>query len=82
MPDLVKVVIRNRPALCQRDPKCVKSAANPLGIPAWKLFDFEFYPSPEGKHMDATLLGGKWILAANPDQTVYRGAESKIQYIG
>ncbi|EDR04570.1 uncharacterized protein LACBIDRAFT_304375 [Laccaria bicolor S238N-H82] len=65
-PDLVKVVIRNMAGECHKDPQCVKSPSNPTGIPAWKIFDFEFFAS-HGHHRGASLLKGKWILSANPD---------------
>jgi len=74
-----QVVIRNQAGLCHGDPQCVKSPSNPTGIPAWKIFDFEFYPS-HGTHGHASLLKGKWILSA--DTEVHTEGESPIQYIG
>ncbi|CAA7268507.1 unnamed protein product [Cyclocybe aegerita] len=76
-PDLVKVVIRNKAGECHSDPKCVKGPDNPSGIPAWKIFDFEYFVS-YGVHYHASLMKGKWILSANPDNK----DPSPIQYIG
>ncbi|KAF8966123.1 hypothetical protein BDZ97DRAFT_1917812 [Flammula alnicola] len=66
---------------CHQDPKCVKGPTNPTGIPAWKIFDFEFFAS-HGGHFHASLMKGKWILSANPDPRVQSEDESPIQYIG
>ncbi|KAF4616490.1 hypothetical protein D9613_008645 [Agrocybe pediades] len=79
-PDLVKVVIRNKAGECHADSTCVKGATNPTGIPAWKIFDFEFFAS-HGGHFHASLLKGKWILSANPDPH-FTEETSPIQYIG
>ncbi|KAF8882177.1 hypothetical protein CPB84DRAFT_1791109 [Gymnopilus junonius] len=80
-PDLVKVVIRNKAGECHSDAKCVKGPRNPSGIPAWKIFDFEFFAS-YGGHFQASLLKGKWILSANPDPRFVNEEDSPIQYIG
>jgi len=77
-PDLVKVVIRQRAGECHNDVNCVKSATNPRGIPAWKIFDFEFFAS-KGDHFHASELKGKWILSANP---LPNPDDDEIQYIG
>jgi hypothetical protein len=77
-PSLISVVVRNKAGECHSDPKCVKSESNPTGIPAWKIFDFEYFPSTTGSHFHASLLKGKWILSANPE----RGNSTVIQYIG
>ncbi|KAF9530041.1 hypothetical protein CPB83DRAFT_905608 [Crepidotus variabilis] len=77
-PDLVQVVVRNRAGECHADSKCVKGPSNPDGIPAWKIFDFEYFPNPEGGHYHASLMKGKWILSANPDKT----NDTPLQYIG
>ena len=63
------------------DPKCVKGPNNPSGIPAWKIFDFEYFSSPDGRHNGASLMKGKWILSANPDPRFADG-EGPIQYLG
>ncbi|CAA7262774.1 unnamed protein product [Cyclocybe aegerita] len=78
-PELVKVVIRNKAGECHSDPKCVKGPDNPSGIPAWKIFDFEFFVS-HGNHFHASLMKGKWILSANPDNKPQD--PGPIQYIG
>ncbi|KIJ96983.1 hypothetical protein K443DRAFT_681885 [Laccaria amethystina LaAM-08-1] len=80
-PDLVKVVIRNKAGECHKDPQCVKGPSNPTGIPAWKIFGFEFFPS-HGHHIGASLMKGKWILSANPDDLYHGEAPSPIQYLG
>ncbi|KAH9477853.1 hypothetical protein JR316_0010085 [Psilocybe cubensis] len=79
-PDLVKVVIRHLAGQCHSNPNCVKSPSNPLGIPAWKIFDLEFFPV-FAEHDDGSLLGGKWILSANPDHLLSE-EDSTVQYIG
>ncbi|KAF8156716.1 hypothetical protein B0H34DRAFT_750525 [Crassisporium funariophilum] len=79
-PELVKVVIRNKAGECHQDPKCVKGHTNPTGIPAWKIFDFEFFAS-RGGHFHASLMKGQWILSANPDDNNH-DTPSPIQYIG
>ncbi len=75
---LTKVVIRNKAGECHADPACVKGLSNPTGIPAWKIFDFEYFPSPNAGHFHASLMKGKWILSANPDPNT----PSPIQHIG
>ncbi|KAF8878771.1 hypothetical protein BD779DRAFT_1613005 [Infundibulicybe gibba] len=79
MPELVKVVIRNKAGECHSNSDCVKGPSNPSGIPAWKIFDFEFFPS-HGTHYHSSLMKGKWILSANPDD-LHEG-DSPIQCIG
>ncbi|KAJ3514354.1 hypothetical protein NLJ89_g2429 [Agrocybe chaxingu] len=78
-PELVKVVIRNKAGECHSDPKCVKGPDNPSGIPAWKIFDFEYFVT-HGNHFHASLMKGKWILSANPDNKPQD--PGPIQYIG
>lgn len=78
-PELVKIVVRQWAGDCHADPQCVKGPDNPSGIPAWKIFDFEYFTSPHGSHARASLLKGKWILSANPDHEL---DPSPIQYIG
>ncbi|TEB28048.1 hypothetical protein FA13DRAFT_1633750 [Coprinellus micaceus] len=77
-PSLVSVVIRNNAGECHSDPKCVMSEANPTGIPAWKIFDFEYFPATTTGYIEGSLMKGKWVLSANPEQ----GNRSVIQYIG
>ena len=78
-PSLVSVVLRNGAGECLSDPTgCVKSEGNPTGIPAWKIFDFEFFPATTTGYIQGALMGGKWILSANPE----RGEGGVIQYIG
>jgi len=77
-PDLVKVVVRQTAGKCHNDVNCVKSARNPRGIPAWKIFDFHFFAS-KGNHAHASMLKGKWILSANP---LPDPDDDEIQYIG
>lgn len=81
VPSLVSVVIRNKAGECHSDVDCVMShGKNPSGIPAWKIFDFEYFPSTGG-HYHASLMKGRWILSAMPERL--RGDEnSTIQYIG
>ena len=82
-PSLVSVVIRNMAGECHTNPQCVKSEQNPTGIPAWKIFDFEYFPSPDAGHWHAGLLLGKWILSANPQPGWEdRGGGDRLQYIG
>jgi len=59
----------------------VKGPNNPSGIPAWKIFDFEYFSSPDGRHHGASLMKGKWILSANPDPR-FEDGEGPIQYLG
>ncbi|TFK41539.1 hypothetical protein BDQ12DRAFT_678154 [Crucibulum laeve] len=80
MPDLIKVVIRNQAGLCHLDPQCIKSPSNPTGIPAWKLFEFEYFPQLGGQH-DKSRMQGKWILSAMPAAEWHKGNDP-IQYIG
>ncbi|KAJ7870430.1 hypothetical protein B0H13DRAFT_2350389 [Mycena leptocephala] len=48
---------------CFRNERCVLSERNPHGIPAWKIFSFHFWNSPDNP------LGRKWTLS--PED--YRG---------
>ncbi|EJD50776.1 hypothetical protein AURDEDRAFT_57887 [Auricularia subglabra TFB-10046 SS5] len=61
-PSLVRAVVANEWDMqpCANDAAaCVKSAQNPLGIPAWKLFSFSFF-----RGVDSSLpLGDRWVLA-------------------
>ncbi|PPQ89273.1 hypothetical protein CVT25_001357 [Psilocybe cyanescens] len=79
-PDLVKVVIRHWAGQCHSNPKCVKDPSNSLGIPAWKIFDLEFFPIFD-KHEHGSLMGGKWVLSANPHHLL-NDEDSPVQYIG
>jgi hypothetical protein len=82
-PSLVSVVVRNMAGECHSNPNCVKSEGNPTGIPAWKIFDFEYFPSPHAGHHKASLMLGKWILSANPEVGFEdKGGGDTIQYIG
>lgn len=82
-PSLVSVVVRNMAGECHTNPNCVKSENNPSGIPAWKIFDFEYFPSPNGGHHNAGLMQGKWTLSANPEVGFEeKGGGDGIQYIG
>ncbi|KAH6908465.1 hypothetical protein BKA70DRAFT_1103557 [Coprinopsis sp. MPI-PUGE-AT-0042] len=82
-PSLVSVVVRNMAGECHSDPNCVKSESNPSGIPAWKIFDFEYFTSPMASHFHAGLLQGKWTLSANPEVGFEdRGGGDNVQYIG
>lgn len=60
MPDLVKLIIAdgdNAFDCFLDDENCVLSRQNPDGIPAWKMFSFNFWPRSE------TPLGRKWTLS-------------------
>ncbi|KAF8987976.1 hypothetical protein BDQ17DRAFT_1374525 [Cyathus striatus] len=81
MPDLIKVVILLTPVECQDNPTCVKGPGNPSGIPAWKIFEFSYWPIDYDEIH--SRLGGKWIITSHPD--IFReekGEESPYQYIG
>ncbi|KZO90816.1 glycosyltransferase family 18 protein [Calocera viscosa TUFC12733] len=64
-PDLVKVVLAQSKDVkgCSKNPQCVKSALNPLGIPIWKIFSFHFW---DGDHHP---LGGPWTLSPEDYRT-------------
>ncbi|KAJ7797288.1 hypothetical protein B0H14DRAFT_3093176 [Mycena olivaceomarginata] len=57
--NLVQMVITNAEDLeeCLREASCARTAANPAGIPLWKLFAFHFWPQPNHP------LGSKWTLS-------------------
>ncbi|KAF7320159.1 hypothetical protein MKEN_00800400 [Mycena kentingensis (nom. inval.)] len=70
--DLVRMVIifyPNQSEECLGMVECVKSAANPAGIPVWKLFSFAFFGG------NANYLGEKWTLT--PEVS---GANSYLGY--
>lgn len=60
-PELVKVVIAQSPLVhdCLASPECIKSRDNPLGVPLWKLFGFEFWRDAYRPHP----LGKAWTLS-------------------
>ncbi|KAJ7485670.1 hypothetical protein FB451DRAFT_1083152 [Mycena latifolia] len=57
--NLVKVIITNpdQAHACFKQTTCVRSAENPAGIPAWKIFSFHWWESSENE------LGAKWTLS-------------------
>ena len=73
------MVIGERAGKCIYDPQCVKNTANPNGIPIWKIFDMNYFPTLDwhGTPTDATPLGGPWIIS-----TVDNGPEYPWQYVG
>ncbi|KAF7356321.1 hypothetical protein MVEN_00964400 [Mycena venus] len=70
--NLVKIVIASvdQASKCFRSTTCVRSAANPPGIPAWKIFSQHFWQNP------ANPLGAKWTLSPEP----YRGGTTYLGY--
>jgi hypothetical protein len=58
-PDLVKAVVMNPDMIeeCLGSTSCIKSAENPLGVPLWKIFSFNFWNSAEHP------LGGAWTIS-------------------
>ncbi|KXN81569.1 hypothetical protein AN958_03906 [Leucoagaricus sp. SymC.cos] len=81
MPDLVKVIIRSETGQCHLDKNCVKGPENPMGIPAWKLFEMSYWPNHRLGDKNYPMKG-KWLLAANPDEAFQDFDASPIQYIG
>lgn len=75
MPQLIKVVVRNEAGHCHYNSHCVKSKDNPTGIPAWKIFDFEFFPG-----QSTSMLKGQWLLSPDLDTDPHLNRD--IQYIG
>src|ERR1700691_1012978 len=60
MPDLVKAIILDGDdaSKCFEDEDdCIRSAQNPDGIPAWKMFSFSFWTGPDNP------LGRNWTLS-------------------
>jgi hypothetical protein len=60
MPDLVKMlIVQGEDAYgCFADEEnCILSDRNPDGIPAWKIFSFNFWTGPESP------LGRNWTLS-------------------
>ncbi|KZW03791.1 hypothetical protein EXIGLDRAFT_3583 [Exidia glandulosa HHB12029] len=59
--DLVRIVIAQSPLVhdCIRDPNCIKSPMNLLGVPLWKIFGFEFWENSYMPHP----LGKPWTLS-------------------
>ncbi|PPR01954.1 hypothetical protein CVT24_011103 [Panaeolus cyanescens] len=76
-----QVILRDQIGECHLNPQCVKGPDNPSGIPAWKLFDFEYFPHPNGDFKNAGMLKGKWILSACKDVENHENPDY-IQYIG
>jgi len=72
-------VIGERPGKCIYNVKCVKNAQNLDGIPVWKIFDMNYFPTINwhGTPTDLTVLGGPWIITA-----VDNGPKYPYQYIG
>jgi hypothetical protein len=54
---------------------CRKSDENPLGIPAWKIFAFSYFPD-KGDHP----VGDEWVLTAEP--YVEDDEENQNTYLG
>ncbi|KAF5349218.1 hypothetical protein D9756_009331 [Leucocoprinus leucothites] len=81
MPDLVKVIIRGETGKCHRDKDCVKGPENQSGIPAWKLFEWSYWPNYRLGDSNCPMKG-KWLLSANPDYAFTDFDSSPIQYIG
>lgn len=77
VPSLVRAVIGGNVAACAADNTCVKSAAHPLGIPAWKLWVFTFWPHI--KAADELPLDERWVLAPEDWEA---GRRSGHVYIG
>ncbi|KAI5889172.1 uncharacterized protein SCHCODRAFT_02633734 [Schizophyllum commune H4-8] len=77
-PDLVKVIIAEGwdIDMCNKDPSCVQSESNPLGIPLWKLFAFHFW----GGH--AHPLGGPWTLSPENYPLLMGGDSVNNTYLG
>jgi hypothetical protein len=76
-----QVVIRSNSGDCHNDRNCVKNSENPTGIPAWKIFDFSYWPNHRLGD-NAFPMKGKWLLSANPDYGHPDFESSPIQYIG
>ncbi|KAF8998237.1 hypothetical protein BDQ17DRAFT_1328891 [Cyathus striatus] len=74
---LSMIVVRNNPKDCYTSNSCIKSQQNPRGIPAWKIFDFDYFPNIFGKNPNE-FLDARWILSALPN-TVNPGSD---HYIG
>ena len=75
-PDLVKLVLMDPGDTfhCHEDRNnCIASESNPMGIPPWKAFSFEFFPGPKNP------LGLKWTLS--PENYTAEGL-AKTTYLG
>ncbi|KAF8998557.1 hypothetical protein BDQ17DRAFT_1428391 [Cyathus striatus] len=74
-------VVLDNSGICHLDPTCVKSDSNPDGIPAWKIFEFTYWPVHYHREPNWSMMGGEWILTSHPDDMYYE-EPSPIQYIG
>ena len=59
IPDLVKIIITQSEDAyaCFANKNCILSDQNPDGIPAWKIFSFNFWTGPDSP------LGRQWTLS-------------------
>ncbi|KAJ7485671.1 hypothetical protein FB451DRAFT_62866 [Mycena latifolia] len=73
--NLVKMVIANPEdaTRCFNQTTCIRSAENPAGIPAWKIFSFLWWP------YSVNPLGAKWTL--HPEDYQHNG-QALNTYLG
>lgn len=78
-PDLVKIIIVEGSSArsCFADSNCIKTAAHPLGIPAWKMFSFHFWGGASNP------LGNAWTLSPENYATIQPHTHSEENvYLG
>ncbi|KAL1746545.1 hypothetical protein HDZ31DRAFT_33955 [Schizophyllum fasciatum] len=77
-PDLVKIIIAEGWDIgaCHKEPTCIQSPSNPLGVPSWKLFAFHFWGGA------AHPLGGPWTLNPENYPLISGGDSINNTYLG
>ncbi|KAL0952646.1 hypothetical protein HGRIS_006890 [Hohenbuehelia grisea] len=77
-PALIKAVILegSDSEQCFNNPRCIKTATHPLGVPAWKMFSFHFWTG------SSHPLGNAWTLSPENFPVLSPGNSKDNFYLG